>query len=157
MKEYDIEMSSAGYLLAILAEIPPGISFDKIVEDLKEVKRQLPQAPDVEHVGYKSQMLHDYLVTTYGSEWRKIPMKGAKKKDKYAVKLNEFGRNLLLPSNVYIFAIRYNAADNDEILVMRLSSFVDKEVADITKKNGVYSSVVTDPVSFVSQGKYELI
>ena len=159
MKEYNIVMSSSGYVSAAVVEIPPGITFDKIVEDLKDVKHQLPPAPDIEHLGYKSKMLYDYFITAYAVESAPIKLGPTKatKGDKFAVILNDFGSELNLPSNVYIFAIRYDSRDNDEVLVLRLSAFNDKETADLVKLNGVYTGKIEDPISYTSPGRYVVV
>lgn len=159
MKEYSVVMSSSGYVSAAIVEIPTGVSFDKIVNDLKDVKRQLPPAPDTEHLGYKSRMLYDYFITTYATDQVPIKLQSTKggKNGKFSVKLEDFGQELNLPSNIYIFAIRDNSMDNDEALLLRLSAFNDKDDAEITKSNGVYSGIIADPVSFTSPGRYVVV
>lgn len=159
MKDYNVIMSLSGYVSAAVVEIPPGITFDKIVEDLKDVKRQLPPAPDTEHLGYKSKMLYDYFITTYAVEHKPIKLASTKaaQGEKFAVTLSDFGGELNLPSDVYIFAIRYDSRDNDEALVMRISAFNDKEVADLVKLNGLYTGKIEDPVSYTSPGRYVVV
>ena len=143
---YDIMIPVFGYQSnAILVKLLEDISFNDIVNDIKEAKNQILDGLEGEE--YNASLLMSYVQTTYGAEVYNVEYNRdpSAKRNRYSVTV-KIGTDLDIPDNLYLFATTNFGVD--ELLVLKLSVFNDPDSVTLTRDHGEYTGILEDPVSF---------
>lgn len=143
---YDIAIPVFGYQSnAILVKLPEDVSFNDIVNDIKEAKNQILDGLEGEE--YNASLLMSYVQTTYGAEVYNVEYNRdpSAKRNRYSVTV-KIGTDLDIPDNLYLFATTNFGVD--ELLVLKLSVFNDPDSVTLTRDHGEYTGILEDPVSF---------
>ena len=143
---YDITIPVFGYQSnAILVKLPENVSFNDIVNDIKEAKNQILDGLEGEE--YNASLLMSYVQTTYGAEVYNVEYNRdpSAKRNRYSVTV-KIGTDLDIPDNLYMFATTNFGVD--ELLVLKLSVFNDPDTVTLTRDHGEYTGILEDPVSF---------
>ena len=143
---YDITIPVFGYQSnAILVKLPEDVSFNDIVNDIKEAKNQILDGLEGEE--YNASLLMSYVQTTYGAEVYNVEYNRdpSAKRNRYSVTV-KIGTDLDIPDNLYMFATTNFGVD--ELLVLKLSVFNDPDSVTLTRDHGEYTGILEDPVSF---------
>lgn len=143
---YDITIPVFGYQSnAILVKLPEDVSFNDIVNDIKEAKNQILDGLEGEE--YNASLLMSYVQTTYGAEVYNVEYDRdpSAKRNRYSVTV-KIGTDLDIPDNLYLFATTNFGVD--ELLVLKLSVFNDPDSVTLTRDHGEYTGILEDPVSF---------
>lgn len=143
---YDITIPVFGYQSnAILVKLPENVSFNDIVNDIKEAKNQILDGLEGEE--YNASLLMSYVQTTYGAEVYNVEYNRdpSAKRNRYSVTV-KIGTDLDIPDNLYLFATTNFGVD--ELLVLKLSVFNDPDSVTLTRDHGEYTGILEDPVSF---------
>ena len=143
---YDITIPVFGYQSnAILVKLPEDVSFNDIVNDIKEAKNQILDGLEGEE--YNASLLMSYVQTTYGAEVYNVEYDRdpSTKRNRYSVTV-KIGTDLDIPDNLYLFATTNFGVD--ELLVLKLSVFNDPDSVTLTRDHGEYTGILEDPVSF---------
>ena len=144
---YDITIPVFGYQSgAIMVKLPEELSFNDIVNDIKEAKEQILNSLE-EDTQYNASLLMSYVQTTYGAEVYNVNYNRdpSAKRNRYSVTV-KIGTDLDIPDNLYLFATTNFGVD--ELLVLKLSVFNDPDSVTLTRDHGEYTGVLEDPVSF---------
>ena len=143
---YDITIPVFGYQSnAILVKLLEDVSFNDIVNDIKEAKNQILDGLEGEE--YNASLLMSYVQTTYGAEVYNVEYNRdpSAKRNRYSVTV-KIGTDLDIPDNLYLFATTNFGVD--ELLVLKLSVFNDPDSVTLTRDHGEYTGILEDPVSF---------
>lgn len=143
---YDITIPVFGYQSnAILVKLLDDVSFNDIVNDIKEAKNQILDGLEGEE--YNASLLMSYVQTTYGAEVYNVEYNRdpSAKRNRYSVTV-KIGTDLDIPDNLYLFATTNFGVD--ELLVLKLSVFNDPDSVTLTRDHGEYTGILEDPVSF---------
>lgn len=143
---YDITIPVFGYQSnAILVKLSEDVSFNDIVNDIKEAKNQILDGLEGEE--YNASLLMSYVQTTYGAEVYNVEYNRdpSAKRNRYSVTV-KIGKDLDIPDTLYLFATTNFGVD--ELLVLKLSVFNDPDSVTLTRDHGEYTGILEDPVSF---------